>query len=177
MTFIDGVPVVLTCDDHRRGCKNYIIHPPRNPSVNLPSKYSDQLCHCCIRTRTIKPMKCSEYSTGFQMHEQRGTFHGIDTCNVTSYRNFNFRSTLLSNAESRSIINRPDINTLLNQMIEENAMTTFIANDKRNLAQKSFGNFDFQPYYYGATYVPLEYTILMKRDLIDSSIQVTVDDR
>ena len=111
------------------------------------------------------------------MHEQRGTFHGIDTCNVTSYRNFNFRSTLLSNAESRSIINRPDINTLLNQMIEENAMTTFIANDKRNLAQKSFGNFDFQPYYYSATYVPLEYTILMKRDLIDSSIQVTVDDR
>ena len=113
-----------------------MIHPPRQPSGNLPSKYSDQLCHCCVRSRTIKPLQKRGYSTAYQMHEQRGTFNGINTCNITSYRNFNFRSVLLRNAEARSIINRPDINALLSQMVEEGTMSKFVAEGKRVHVQK-----------------------------------------
>ena len=65
------------------------------------------------------------------MHEQRGTFNGIDTCKITSHRNFNFRSVLLRNAEIRSIINRPDINALLSHIVEEGTMSKFVAEGKR----------------------------------------------
>jgi hypothetical protein len=55
--FVDGTPFVLTSHDHQKGNKQLMIHPPHQPFNNLPSKYSDQLCHCCIRTQTIKPMQ------------------------------------------------------------------------------------------------------------------------
>ena len=71
------------------------------------------------------------------MHEQRGTFNGIDTCNITSCRNFNFRSVLLRNAEARSIINRSDINALLSQMVEEGTMSKCVAEGKQIHAQKN----------------------------------------
>ena len=64
------------------------------------------------------------------MHEQRGTFNGIDTCKTTSHRNFNFRSVLLRNAEAT------DINALLSQMVEEGTMSNFVAEGKRVHAQK-----------------------------------------
>ena len=54
-----------------------------------------------------------------QMYEQRGTSNGIDTCNLISYHQFDFCSKLLSDSESRSIVNRPDINGLRNQFVEE----------------------------------------------------------
>ena len=53
------------------------------------------------------------------MYEQRRSFNSIDICNISSYQKFNFNSKLLSNFESISIINRPDINSLLNQLAEE----------------------------------------------------------
>ena len=119
IAFFDGIPYVLTCRDHDKGTKKFIIHPPRQPSHNLASRYYDQLGHCSIRTRTVGQLRHSYFSTGYQMHEQRGTFNGIDTCNLTSYHQFDFRSKLLSDSESRSIVNRPDINGLLNQLVEE----------------------------------------------------------
>ena len=59
------------------------------------------------------------YSTAFQMHEQRANFKGIDTCNISTYRQFHFNSSLLSKFEAVSIVNRSDINALLNQLVEE----------------------------------------------------------
>ena len=110
------------------------------------------------------------------MHEQRGTFNGIDTCNITSYCTFNFRSVLLRNAEARSIINRPDINALLSQMVEEGTMSKFVAEGKRVHAQKKFGDFNFEKYVEGATYVPLECAILMQRELNNAIIKAKDDD-
>ena len=89
-----------------------MLHPPRQPFHILPSKQPDQLCHAVIKPRTIKPMKACKYSNSFQMHEQRGTFNGIDTCNVTSYGRFDFCSKILNKSEGRSIDNRPDKNPL-----------------------------------------------------------------
>ena len=53
-------------------------------------------------------MKSSQFSTGYQMHEQRGCFGNVDTFNVTTFRKFDFRSKILRHIEVRSIINRPD---------------------------------------------------------------------
>ena len=166
---------MLSCRDHDKGSTLMMIHPPRQPRGNLCSKYSDQLCHCVLRSRTIKPLQKRGYSTGYQMHEQRGTFNGIDTCNITSYRNFNIRSELLTDAESRSIINRPDINALLSQMVEEGTMSKFIANSKKHHARIKCDSFDFDSYCSGATYVPLEGALIMQRE-ISNSVVTTHDD-
>ena len=173
ISFKNNTPFILTCHDHDKGTKLCMIHPCRQPSThNLPSKYSDQLTHCCIRSRTVKPMKHSTYSTGFQMHEQRGTFNGIDTCNVTSYRNFSFRSKLLSDAESRSLHHRPDINSLLSQLVDEKEVSNFIANEKRNHARNVCQNVDFKRYFYGATYVPVEAAMMLQQDMINNTCTV-----
>ena len=116
------------------------------------------------------------YSTGYQMHEQRGTFNGIDTCNITSYCNFNFRSELLSDAELRSILNGPDRNALLTQMVEEGSMLTCIANKKKLYAISKYEDFDFEPYYVGVMYVPLEAGISMQRDITNSTVTVFNND-
>ena len=107
----------LTCSDHNNGSKSYIINPPRNPMVHiLPTPTSDQLCHAVIQSRTIKPMKTTQYSTQFQMHKQRGTFCGIDTCSLTNFGHHNFTSFLLSQTKSYAIAHCPDINSLLSQL-------------------------------------------------------------
>lgn len=177
IAFVGGVPYILTCREHNKGTQCHIIHPPRQPFHNLPSKYSDQLCHCCIKTRTVKPLKRKTYSNGYQMHEQRGTFNGVDTCNLTTYRQFGFRSKLLSDSESRSIIHRPDINSLLSQMVEEGDMSQFICDSKRKLAEATWGKTDVEKYYRGSTYVPFRAAISMQRDTLDPSIGIVSDMR
>ena len=64
-------------------------------------------------------MKAKQYSSSFQMHEQRGTFNGIDTCSITSYHNFAINSILLRECMLRSIENRADINGLLNTLVKD----------------------------------------------------------
>lgn len=179
ITFVDGVPFVMTCDDHDKGSKSLFIHPPRSPSqYGLPSKYSDQLSHCAIRTRSIKPIQKNYYSTSYQMHEQRGAFNGIDTCNISTYRKFDFNSALLSEVEAVSIVNRPDINGLLNQLVEERRLTKVTVNGKREYADKVYGEVDFKKYYLGGTYVPFEAAMSMQRDLSNNTIiKVTIDQR
>ena len=104
----------MSCDDHNKGSKSSFIYPPLSPSEYvLPSKYSDQLSHCAIRTRSIKPMQRKYFSTIYQMHEQRGSFNGINTFNISTYQKFDSNSKLLYYFESISIINRPDIDSLL----------------------------------------------------------------
>ena len=112
------------------------------------------------------------------MHEQRGSFNGIDTCNVSTYRKFDFRSTLLSEYEARAIINRPDINALLNQLIEEKSLSKFTANGKRDYASTLFSEFNFTKYFIGATYVPFEAAMSMQRDLSNNAVvSIIIDQR
>jgi hypothetical protein len=69
IAFVSRVHKVLTCMDHKGGSKLFHIHKCRQPIHNLSAAKSDQLCHGVIRTRTVKPMKKSEYSDSYQMHE------------------------------------------------------------------------------------------------------------
>ena len=174
-----GIPMILTCDDHNNGTKTYLIHAPRSPlKHNLPSKYSDQLSHCSIRTRTIKPMAKKYYSNSFQMHEQRGSFNGIDTCNISTYRKFDFNSSLLSAFESSSILNRPDINALLRQLVDENVISKSVAVGKRDFACETYSNYDFDKYCKGATYVPFDVALAMHKETTNNLlVTVTIDER
>ena len=115
----DETPVVLTCREHNDGEELYILHTCRVPFHICPAAHADQLSHCVVQSRLVKPMKASKYSTEFQMHEQKGTFNGIDTFSVTQFGKFNISSRLLAVSEARSIKNRPDINALLNQLVSE----------------------------------------------------------
>ena len=91
ISFVEGQgPHVMTCREHNDGSKELYIHPPRQPHHTIPSQKGDQLCHAVIKPRLIKPMKASKYSNTYQMHEQRGSFQGIDTCNVTNFGDFSF---------------------------------------------------------------------------------------
>ena len=180
LTFIDDVPYVLTCDDHDKGTKSLFVHPPRSPSMfeNLSSKYSDQLTHCVVRPRSLRPMQKKYFSNSYQMNEQRGCFNGVDTCNLTTFRRFDINSTLLSIAEATSIYNRPDINSLMNNLVEEGKMSKFIVEQKREYSKNICDSVDFNQYTYGSTYIPFVVSTLMQRDITNNSlITVTLDDR
>ena len=47
------------------------------------------------------------------MNDKIGSFHGIDTCVIPSFGNFNICYILFDESESRTIKYRPDINSLL----------------------------------------------------------------
>ena len=109
----NGCPYFLLCRYHKNGTNKKYIHMPRYPKSKLSSKHSDQICHAVIKTRSLKPMKKGHFSNTYQMHEQRGSFQGVDTCNVTKFGNFNHNSYLLHESELLDIANRPDIISLL----------------------------------------------------------------
>ena len=62
-------PCVLTCKEHNRGTKKYMIHTVQWKD-NLPAKYPDQLCQAVVNPRTLKPVKPLKYSTSYQMFQQ-----------------------------------------------------------------------------------------------------------
>ena len=109
VSFINGLPKFLTCRNHGNGTKKMFLHPPRRPDHILPSASGDQLCHAVLKPRTVKQMKASKYSNSFQMYEQMGGFHGVDSCTLTNVGNFDIRSVILDEDESRTIRNRADI--------------------------------------------------------------------
>ena len=69
------------------------------------------------------------------MYKQRETFDGIDTYSITNYGNFSFFSKLLEESESRYIHKRPDINTLLDLLYNNNSISHKIANSTRARAE------------------------------------------
>ena len=88
-------------------------------------------------------MKASKYSNTFQMHEQRGTFNGIDTCSVTNYGNFDFCLKLLDESEGRSIKNQLDTNILLIQLSNAHIISANMATARREVAEEIFEDIDF----------------------------------
>ena len=145
---------------------NIYIHPPRQPNHIIPSKEGDQLCHGVVKSRLLKPMVASQYCNIYQMHEQRGSFQGIDTCDVCSFGDFGHASILLDETESRSIKYRSDINALLNNLVTENVMTKETAESFRRRARDNAPSDDIMgKYQHGATYVDLEDALLMQYEI------------
>lgn len=170
-------PLILTCRDHNKGSNLFMIHPCRQPLHILPPKDSDQLAHAVIQSRLIKPLKSSAFSNQFQMHEQRGTFNGLDSFGLTNWRKFNLTSKLLAEAEARSLANRPDTNSLLTQLVNEHVIGESIANSRRIEAIDMTRNIDFYPFHRSATYVPLDIAMSFQRDTMEKEIEAVLDDR
>ena len=70
------------------------------------------------------------------MHEQRGSFQGIDTCDITSVGYFSFPSILLDESQLRTIINIPDINVLLKKLQSEKFLTANAISAMRERAKE-----------------------------------------
>ena len=169
-------PVVLTCCHHNNGTKKIYLHPPRQPKHILASEKGDQFCHVVVRPRTIRPMKVSKYCTSFQMHEQRGSFKGVDTSSVTSFGDFSKSSILLDESESRLIVGRPDINALLQKLQKQNNLSISSVNAMHERATSVFPNSScFDKYTYGCTFVPFRDAMEMQKMLATSNIyQISV---
>ena len=177
IAFVNKIgPVLLTCRNHNGGTDKHYIHPPRQPYHILPSAKGDQLCHVCIKPRTIKPMKASKYCTKFQMSEQRGSFQGVDTCSVTNFGDFSFTSVLLDESESRSIALRPDINALLMKFQKENQLSIGAVNAMRQRARLLHPdpNTEFKEYMSGSTYVPFNDAMLTQSYLTDQTPAISI---
>ena len=154
---IDKGPMIMKCQKHNKGCKKMYIHPPRSPTHhNLCSKIGDQLSHAILKTRTISPLKVTKYSNTYQIHEQRGSFQGIDTCNVLEYGNFTTNSVFLAQLESYLIANWLDINALIDQLVKKHVICKSAATKMRDRAQKSSPpQITIDKCLHGATYLPL----------------------
>ena len=173
----DHGAVIMTCKDHNNGTKKLMIHPPRQPHHILSPYHPDQLCHAVIKPRTVKPMKSAQYSNSFQMHEQRGSFNGIDTCNLTTFRKFDFCSRLTSDAEARSIHLRPDINALLTQLCTDNVISPITVTSMRQYSTDHCQHINFDKLINASTYVPLCAAMTLQREINGTYINVTWDCR
>lgn len=156
--------ITMTCNDHDRGNCKYMIHTCRQPDHNLPASRPDQFAPCVNRPRTVKPVKKSKFSTTYQMHEQRGSFNGIDTCSVTLFGKYNFQSTLSAINDARAMSQRPDIHGHLETLVKENIITKWGASGRARDALKRTRLIDFEPYYNASTYIPLKVALAMQND-------------
>ena len=111
---------VLTCEDHNGGFGKRMLHPPLNPvNRHFPQPMSDQLSHAVVCPRVVKPMKEHRFSTSYQMHEIRGSYRGLDTCDVQGYGKFGKKSYLNESNECLALYGREDTKCLLNQNGED----------------------------------------------------------
>ena len=171
----DGTPMVLTCKDHCDGSSHFHLHCPRTPT-NISAHLSDQLCHAVVKPRTVKTMKIGYNSTSYQMVEQRTSWKGPDSINVSSCGRMNHNSVLLREAEARSYNYRTDMKSLIKRLIDDNKMSQDHAEGIEQYATFLDGRFDFLKLKRGSTYVPTEVAISMKEEARNREITGIVDD-
>ena len=169
--------MVLSCLKHNSGCKHNYIHPMRVPNHILPSRHGDQLCNAMLKPWTVKSMKSEAYSNSYQTQEQRGSFNGIDTCNITNFGDFSYCSKLMDESESRAIAHRPDINALLSNHLKSHILSKEAVKNMRDSAKSKFPNNDVLiEYWQGATYIPFDDAIELQRQIGEMELtEVIVD--
>ena len=149
--------VILTCPKHNNGTHRHYIHPPRTPKHNLSAPYSDQLCQCVIKTRTIQQMRASKYCVIYHTVEQKGSFQGVDTADVTNFGDFNLSSVFLDESESRSIAYRMDINSYLGSLGKQGKVSETTVKGLRERARASAPSPDvIAKHIHGSTYVSMQ---------------------
>lgn len=115
-------------------------------------------------------MKASKYSNTYQMHEQRGSFQGIDTCNVTTLADFAHESHLLRQFENLYVAQRPDIVSLLSELVKKKKMSKLLKESIIDLAYThQLSEERLASYLHGSTYVSLEDAMVMQGILCDAN--------
>ena len=123
--FVDGYSRVLTCKDNDGGCNLIQIHC-FIWRTNIPSPVSDQFFHAVVKPRIVKHMKVRYNSTGYQMVEQRSSWKGPDTINVSSFEKTDHGSILIQEYESRSYANHTDMKILIKRLIVDEKCPTIM---------------------------------------------------
>ena len=160
----DNSPVVCTCKNHNDGTKKKYVHVPRQPNHILPSSSGDQLAQAVIKPRSIRPLKATKYVNLYQMHKQRGSFQGIDTCNITTFGDFSKTSILLDERESRSITCRRDVNMLLSQLQKDSVISSLTVDGMRDRAKKACPSKDvLDDHLRGSTFVSAYDAMLLQK--------------
>ena len=164
--YLDGKgPCILTCRDHDNGTKKKYVHLPRNPfEHNLPSRIGDQLCHVVLKPRVIKPMRAGSYSNTYQMHEQKGCIHGIDTCSLTNFGDFSEHDNIIDQYEATSICNRADINSLLTKLEEEKRLCLTKGEEMKKHTLWLTKGINFEKYIEGSTYITIDDALLLQEN-------------
>ena len=171
IAFINGTPRVLTCSDHDGGSKEMMIHTCRWEH-NLPCIQPDQIAQVVVQSRTIRRGKASTYSNEWQMFAQNGSFGGLDTCNHVEFGRFDMHSYLRHNIEDRCIQNRFDTNAHLDTLVKHKIISNEMVQCMRNSSQKFSRETQYQKYYKGATFIPVEIAISIQEDIGDRTIAI-----
>ena len=112
------------------------------------------------------------------MNEQKGSFQGIDTCDITNFGDFTFTSKLLSENESISICNRADMNDLLEKSEKYGFISQTVKDHIKEIAKSSENNHEnMNKYLIGATYLSLHDSLILQ-DLLNKNdiIPINRDD-
>ena len=78
-------------------------------------------------------------------------------------------------AEARSITNRPDINAHLTKLKEDGVISEFVESGKRLFATRFSSSIDYSKYTKGATFVSLENSMSMQKEMLNQTISAFVD--
>ena len=158
---------VITCDEHCHGTIQRYLHVPKS-LLGLPSRLGDQLAHCVMHHRTIKPMIAKKYSTTYQLAMQRGSFAGIDLCCLKSSGDFRSRSAILHSHEALSLACREDIRALLDQLERDGFVSGETARGFRKASSTEHhdgGATSRSEYSSGSTFVTFLDCMKMQREL------------
>ena len=158
---------VLTCKHHCGGTTKRYLHVPRS-QLGLPPALGDQLAHCVVHHRTIKPTIPKQYNNTYQLSHQRGCFAGIDLCCLKATGNFSSRSAILHCTEALSIACRDDIRGLLGQLQEDGYIADDTASGFRKASSKAHpdGGLAFRRRYArGSTFVTTVDCMRLQKEL------------
>jgi hypothetical protein len=175
IVFVKGYPRILTCKDHDGGCNLIQVHCCRWRS-NIAAPLSDQVCHAVVKPRTVKNMKVGYNSTGYQMVEQRSSWKGPDSINVSSVGKTDHGSVLVQEAEARSYANRTDMKSLIQRLIDDGKMSDDHAEGIEEFSNSFSTKIDYEKYRSGSNYVPAEIAMAMKQEEKNREVVGIIDD-
>ena len=107
-------------------------------------------------------MKVGYNSTGYQIVEQRSSWKGTDTINVSSVGNTDNGSILIQEAESRSYANRTYMKSIIHRLIDDEKMPNDHAEGIEEFSNYFSRNVDYMKYKFGSNDVPAEIAMSTK---------------
>ena len=160
--FTDGVPVLVTCEDHDQKIPHQYCHVPKSPFNRLISSLSDRFCPAVLSTRTMKPFRPNFSSASFKMYKMEGSFQGTSTCYVSEQRRLDKTDDALLLREQLYMNLRADVRRVLLKLVTEKVVSQRFAEEVLSLC----GEYDktmADKCLEGSQFIPLEYVGLMKK--------------
>ena len=131
IAFVDGYPRLLTWKYHYSGCNLIHIHWFRW-ITNIISPVSDQVRHAVFKPWTVKHMKVGYNYNGSQMVEQRSSWKGPDTINVSSVWKYYHGYILIQKSQARLYAKYKDMKSLIQRLIDNENLPTIMLKELKS---------------------------------------------